>query len=155
GVAGDAILSIPALFTGDYPSGIVATVVAVVLAAPGLWLFLYASGLIARSSPLLPAHHAADDDAEDDYTERRGSLFLGALTHMWLSLRGSIKRTLGGTRPTVGRTMRLPPLEEDEDIPEWPEPEARAKPVPRAADHPMSARQEPRFAEESDEQDDD
>ncbi|TIL77740.1 MAG: cell division protein FtsK, partial [Mesorhizobium sp.] len=46
GVFGDMVLKIPGIAVGGYPKGLFASIVAVVLAAPALWLFAYGSALI-------------------------------------------------------------------------------------------------------------
>ncbi len=144
GVAGDMMLSIPGFFLGGYPQGMAGAIAAFVLAAPTLWLFLFAGGLIRRAQPAAvkrrPAAHEIDAD-EDDDEEGSAAAALGAIVHVWLSLRGVVRRALGGARPSIGRTMRLPPLEEDEDLAEWPEAEPR-----RTAAAAHRGRQEPRFA---------
>ncbi|TIR64197.1 MAG: cell division protein FtsK, partial [Mesorhizobium sp.] len=48
GVFGDMVLKIPGIAVGGYPKGLFATIIAVVLAMPALWLFAYGSALIAR-----------------------------------------------------------------------------------------------------------
>jgi S-DNA-T family DNA segregation ATPase FtsK/SpoIIIE len=158
GVAGDTLLSVPGFFLGGYPTGLAGFVVMLVLAAPATWLFLYASGLMGRRTPIAAPRRAAQAVEEEDETDEEGGwLALGALTHVWLSLRGSLRRALGGARPTVGRMMRLPPLEDDEEIDDWPQAEAAA-PQQRRAVRAPAARQEPRFAEPAhgeDEEDDD
>ena len=45
GVIGDAVLNIPRAFTGDYPSGIFASILFILFAAPGLWTFGKATNL--------------------------------------------------------------------------------------------------------------
>ncbi|WP_192181866.1 DNA translocase FtsK [Mesorhizobium amorphae] len=100
GVFGDMVLKIPGLVIGGYPTGLFASVLAVLLAAPALWLFAYGSALIARKNGfavLEPA--AAPDPREDDLLfdndedeGDEGILALGAITHWWLSLRAWMHR---------------------------------------------------------------
>ncbi len=45
GVIGDAVLNIPKAFTGDYPSGIFASILFIVFGVPGLWAFGKATNL--------------------------------------------------------------------------------------------------------------
>ncbi|TIP22872.1 MAG: DNA translocase FtsK [Mesorhizobium sp.] len=101
GVFGDMVLKMPGLVVGGYPTGLVASVLAVLLAAPALWLFAYGSALIARKNGFAVLEHpaAADprdqddllfDDDEDEGDE--GILALGAITHWWLSLRAYLRR---------------------------------------------------------------
>ncbi|RWM96324.1 MAG: DNA translocase FtsK [Mesorhizobium sp.] len=101
GVFGDMVLKIPSLVVGGYPTGLIASVLAVLLAAPALWLFAYGSALIARKNgfAVLEQPAAADprdqddllfDDDEDEGDE--GILALGAITHWWLSLRAYLRR---------------------------------------------------------------
>ena len=51
GVIGDAVLSIPRAFTGDHPSGIFASILFILFAAPGLWAFAKASNLANGMPP--------------------------------------------------------------------------------------------------------
>ncbi|MFK0689180.1 DNA translocase FtsK [Mesorhizobium sp. IMUNJ 23033] len=100
GVFGDMVLKIPGLVIGGYPTGLFASVLAVLLAAPALWLFAYSSALIARKNGfavLEPA--AAPDPREDDLLfdndedeGDEGILALGAITHWWLSFRAWMHR---------------------------------------------------------------
>ncbi len=101
GVFGDMVLKIPGLVVGGYPTGLIASVLAVLLAAPALWLFAYGSALIARKNgfAVLEQPAAADprdqddllfDNDEDEGDE--GILALGAITHWWLSLRAYLRR---------------------------------------------------------------
>ncbi|RWP40861.1 MAG: DNA translocase FtsK [Mesorhizobium sp.] len=101
GVFGDMVLKIPGLVVGGYPTGLIASVLAVLLAAPALWLFAYGSALIARRNgfAVLEQPGAADprdqddllfDNDEDEGDE--GILALGAITHWWLSLRAYLRR---------------------------------------------------------------
>ena len=146
GVAGDMARSLPAMFLGGYPQGAIGLVTALVFAGPAVWLFLYGGGLIRRAQPVVAKRRPVQTEVEDDDDvddEGGAAAALGALVHVWLSLRGVLRRALGGARPRVGRPMRLPPLGADaEDIGEWPPPEPRRQPSATAR-----ARQEPRFAD--------
>ena len=51
GVFGDMMLKIPAVFTGGgYPTGFLATLLAILLVGPALYLFAYGAGLSARKN---------------------------------------------------------------------------------------------------------
>src|SRR5690606_13766153 len=51
GVFGDMVLKIPSLFTGGgYPSGFLATLLAILFIVPATYLFAYGSGLSARKN---------------------------------------------------------------------------------------------------------
>lgn len=101
GVFGDMMLKIPAIFTGGgYPTGFLATLLAVLLVAPALYLFAYGSGLQGRKNGfavLVPAKQkpkaeepAAFDEDEDE--DDGGILALGAIAHWWLSSRAFLRR---------------------------------------------------------------
>ena len=108
GVFGDMVLKIPALFTGGYPTGLLAGVLAVLLLVPALPLFAYGSGLLGRKNGFAAATAPAarkkveedaasfDDDEED---EDEGILALGAITHWWLSARAFVRRTSAKLHP--------------------------------------------------------
>jgi len=100
GVFGDMVLKIPGVLIGGYPTGLIASVLAVLLAGPTLWLFAYGSALIGRKNgfAVMEEPAAADpreddllfDNEEDEGDE--GILALGAITHWWLSLRAWMHR---------------------------------------------------------------
>lgn len=93
GVLGDMALKIPSLFTGGFPSGIVAVILGLLLAPPAVWLLVYGAGLISR--PASDDVHDAktlEDEDEDDVSS--GSLALGAIVHGWYTLRGRLKRLI-------------------------------------------------------------
>ena len=100
GVFGDMVLKIPGLVIGGYPTGIIASVLAVLLIAPTLWLFAYGSALLARKNGFaVQEQTAAADPREDDLLfdndddeGDEGILALGAITHWWLSLRAYLRR---------------------------------------------------------------
>ncbi|RWK58012.1 DNA translocase FtsK [Mesorhizobium sp.] len=101
GVFGDMVLKIPGLIVGGYPTGLIASVLAVLLAAPALWLFAYGSALIARQNGFAVLEQPAAPDPRDqadllfDNDEDEGDegiLALGAITHWWLSLRAYLRR---------------------------------------------------------------
>ncbi|TIN42728.1 MAG: DNA translocase FtsK [Mesorhizobium sp.] len=128
GVFGDMVLKIPGLVVGGYPTGLIASVLAVLLAAPALWLFAYGSALIARKNgfAVLEQPAAADQDDllfDNDGDEGdEGILALGAITHWWLSLRAYLRRRAARRR-------------ERDDF----EPEPRASAWRRAAERVESA----------------
>ncbi|MBV2141950.1 DNA translocase FtsK [Falsochrobactrum sp. TDYN1] len=104
GVFGDMMLRIPGMFLGEFPQGTIASVIALVLAVPALWLCLFASGIIGGSHsmvnpamPVAPRATAQDDDSEGDEEAVSGGGFqvIGALTHMALSISASFKRLTG------------------------------------------------------------
>ncbi|RUW00725.1 DNA translocase FtsK, partial [Mesorhizobium sp. M1A.F.Ca.IN.020.03.1.1] len=101
GVFGDIVLKIPGIAVGGYPKGLFATIIAIVLATPALWLFAYGSALIARKNGFAVMARAAEpepreqddllfDEDEDEGDE--GILALGAITHWWLSFRAWMHR---------------------------------------------------------------
>jgi S-DNA-T family DNA segregation ATPase FtsK/SpoIIIE len=100
GVFGDMVLKVPGIFVGGYPTGVIASVLAVLFIAPALWLFAYGSALLARKNgfavkePAVPEQNDAEqalfENEEDDESE--GMLALGAITHWWLSLRAYMRR---------------------------------------------------------------
>ncbi|MGX9147318.1 DNA translocase FtsK 4TM domain-containing protein [Mesorhizobium sp. 128a] len=100
GVFGDMVLNIPGLVIGGYPTGIVASVIAMVLIAPALWLFAYGSALIARKNGFAVMERTAEPDPreddllfdEDEDEGDEGILALGAITHWWLSFRAWMHR---------------------------------------------------------------
>ncbi|MBE7184454.1 MAG: DNA translocase FtsK 4TM domain-containing protein [Methylobacterium mesophilicum] len=95
GVFGDAVLWLPSLFIGAYPQGFSAIPVAVVLAAPTVYLFLFGAGLILRDPPVY------EEVEEDEDAEDRVSLWtsaFGILSHYWLFLRAQSRRHLAGMR---------------------------------------------------------
>ena len=101
GVFGDMVLKIPGLVIGGYPTGIAASIIAVLLIAPTLWLFAYGSALIARKNGFAVMERTAESDPreqddllfdEDDDEGDEGILALGAITHWWLSLRAWMHR---------------------------------------------------------------
>ncbi|MDA4845478.1 FtsK/SpoIIIE family DNA translocase [Hoeflea poritis] len=107
GVFGDMILRMPAVLTGDYPSGILAAVLGLALAIPATWLMLFGALLIAtpqfdapvkaRKTRVRSAVEADEDEEDDEDSERSfgGALILGAITHMALTLRAHYRRLAG------------------------------------------------------------
>jgi S-DNA-T family DNA segregation ATPase FtsK/SpoIIIE len=141
GVVGDMVLSVPAFAIGGYPTGFAAIVVALLIAAPGSWLFLFGAGLSRRKSPLMPRGEAVEeiDDEPEDEDDGGGLVTLGALTHWWLSLRGFLRRSFGRPKaPPLKRPWRNVPEEEGEEF--WPEPAMR---------RPAGGRIEPDFGVEA------
>ncbi len=106
GVLGDMLLKIPSLFTGGYPTGLFAAILAILFLVPALPLFAYGSGLTARkhgfassrpsAKPQVQEDEAFDDEEDDDGDE--GILALGAITHWWLSARAFSRRTIARFR---------------------------------------------------------
>ncbi|MBN9232632.1 MULTISPECIES: DNA translocase FtsK [Phyllobacteriaceae] len=140
GVFGDMVLKVPGLFLGGYPTGVAASVIAILLVAPTLWLFAYGSGLIARSNGFAvieeqePKRRKAEEDRdsilfenEEDDDDNGGLLALGAITHWWLSFRAWMHRRAAAKRRQE---------EEEFDFAEMP---ARESAWRRAADRVESA----------------
>ena len=96
GVAGDVVLKLPGLFIGGYPRGLAAMVILPLLAAPGLYLLAFASGVLGREIPWSGAEDDEEFDdsdfVEDDEEEGRGTLAIGAVTHWFLSARAFVRR---------------------------------------------------------------
>ncbi|WP_224001439.1 DNA translocase FtsK [Aureimonas sp. SA4125] len=109
GVAGDLVLKFPALATGAYPDGVLAMVLAAMIAVPAGWLFLNGAALIDRPSadPMVAADRrtqiaaraaatgqAARSAAEEDEDEGEGKLALlfGALAHTAYSAKAAFDR---------------------------------------------------------------
>ena len=101
GVFGDMMLAIPSVFTGGgYPTGFLATLLAVLLVGPALYLFAYGAGLHARKNgfavvaPAKPKQKVEEDASfDDDEEDDGGILALGAIAHWWLSARAFLRRT--------------------------------------------------------------
>ncbi|QPC90144.1 DNA translocase FtsK [Mesorhizobium sp. INR15] len=132
GVFGDMVLKIPGLVLGGYPTGLVASVIALLLAAPTLWLFAFGSALIGRKNGFAIQEESVVDprdqddplfDNEEDEGDE-GILALGAITHWWLSLRAYLRRRAARRR------------EEDDFEPQM---EPRASAWRRAAERVESA----------------
>ncbi len=112
GVFGDMVLRIPGGLRGSYPTGLFAAVLAALLAAPALWLFVYGSALISRRNgyavveePVRQEPVDADSilfESEDEDDENEGILALGAVTHWWLSLRAWMRRRSAARRRDYG-----------------------------------------------------
>jgi S-DNA-T family DNA segregation ATPase FtsK/SpoIIIE len=144
GVFGDMVLKIPAAVTGQYPTGMLATILASLLAGPALWLYAYGAGLLARENGFVPmasprrnpeAESALAEDDDDEDSE--GILALGAITHWWLSARSFVRRRLAARRLAAE-------YEDDGEI-KFPMAERRAK----LSDHSIDARIEPEFSRPS------
>lgn len=100
GVFGDMVLKIPGVVIGGYPTGLLASIIAILLSAPALWLFAHGSALIGRKNGFAvmedePVADPREDDLLFDNDEDEGDegiLALGAITHWWLSLRAWMHR---------------------------------------------------------------
>src|SRR5690606_6358239 len=86
---------------GGYPTGLVATAIAVLLAAPMLWLFAFGAALLGRPArrddEFAPPEAYEEDTAEIDDTSE-SMLALGAVTHWFLSARAFLRRRLAAMR---------------------------------------------------------
>ncbi|WP_173934164.1 DNA translocase FtsK [Chelativorans sp. Marseille-P2723] len=95
GVFGDMVLALPAMAIGDYPSGLLAVAIALLLLVPSAWLLLYGAAVInrAKKAPAAqPEDDFADDDEEDDEGDGQTFLALGVAAHWWLSLKAFWRR---------------------------------------------------------------
>ncbi|MCB1453228.1 MAG: DNA translocase FtsK, partial [Rhizobiaceae bacterium] len=133
GVFGDMVLAVPGFFVGGYPTGLSAILIMLVLAAPALWLFAFASSLIGRDSGHADIGDYDDEFDDEDAGDGEGLLALGALTHWWLSMRGFVRRRFS----FAGKRGRMEPDYEEDDYPDE---------LPVAARAP-GGRIEPEFAD--------
>ncbi len=98
GVAGDAVLKFPAIATGGYPTGWLATLLGIMLSIPAAGLLVYACNFTAISTPgsrqkADDPYEAADDlDDEDEDHESAFMALAGNITHWWLSFRAYMHR---------------------------------------------------------------
>ncbi len=120
GVLGDMVLKIPGAFIGDYPTGLVATIIGVLLIAPMLWLFAYGAGLLNRGNGFTDVHIKLTSDIreqdfasldDDDDNESDGVLALGAIIHWWLSARAWMRRRAAKRRENAG--FYCPPVKRE------------------------------------------
>ncbi len=109
GLTGDLAMKIPAMILGAYPSGISGTMLAIVLALPGLLLLSRAMApqgmaVAPLKRDVAPAsrkqHTMPDDENDDDEDGNDGSAFIGAIAHTWLSAKARISNLMG-TRKTA------------------------------------------------------
>jgi S-DNA-T family DNA segregation ATPase FtsK/SpoIIIE len=95
GVLGDMALKLPSVFTGGFPSGLVAVILGVLIAPVACWLLVFGAGLIGR--PVIAEENdepvVEDDDEIDEASS--GSLILGAVTHGWYTTRARLRRMVG------------------------------------------------------------
>ncbi|WP_291007048.1 DNA translocase FtsK [Hoeflea sp.] len=110
GVLGDMALKIPSVFTGGFPSGLVAVIVGLLLAPLAGWLLAYGAGL-ARRAPVAATGDADIVEGDDDEEASSGSLLLGAITHSWYTLRGRVRRLAGLASSARRRVMPDEPLD--------------------------------------------
>uniref|UniRef100_UPI0003B42952 DNA translocase FtsK n=1 Tax=Pseudochrobactrum sp. AO18b TaxID=1201036 RepID=UPI0003B42952 len=120
GVFGDMVLKVPGVFLGEFPTGVIALGIAVILSVPALWLCAFASGLIGRERSLTKpvrakARQVADDHYDEGYDEETGEIragffstlsasTLGAASHWMLSAKASVRRMFGLKRnPSTSR----------------------------------------------------
>ncbi|MBP0614525.1 DNA translocase FtsK [Jiella mangrovi] len=89
GVAGDLLLRLPAGLFGGYPSGAFAILLAGLLAAPAVWLYLNGAALIGRYATKAEKHALDGDEGEN---EGRLSLLFGAAAHSFYSARAAWQR---------------------------------------------------------------
>ncbi|MEM7302955.1 MAG: DNA translocase FtsK [Pseudomonadota bacterium] len=106
GVAGDALLGIPATFLGAYPSGLGAVVAGLFFGVIALPLYGIALALLLRSpAPAAApkpqaAPEYADEDEDDDHVSLASRLFaplalpIGLLFHWFYLVKGLISRSL-------------------------------------------------------------
>ena len=111
GVLGDMALKIPSVFTGGFPSGLVAVILGLLIAPVACWLLVFGAGLTGRPVAVEAAEEPAiEDDDETDETSS-GSLILGAATHALYTMRARLRRMTGLAGLQRLRTMPESPLD--------------------------------------------
>jgi len=104
GVFGDMILRFPALFTGTFPTGTFATILACLFAAPAAWCLIYSAGLIGVSDEEEeePAPESAPskartirDELDEEDEEGPFTLLMGSLAHMRFTAQARLRRMFG------------------------------------------------------------
>ena len=111
GVLGDMALKIPSVFTGGFPSGLVAVILGLLIAPVAGWLMLFGAGLIGRDLVTGADETAAVEDHDDSDEPSSGSLILGAVTHAWFTARGRVRRLAGLASLQKQRIMPESPLD--------------------------------------------
>ncbi|PDT83479.1 cell division protein FtsK [Sinorhizobium sp. BJ1] len=104
GVFGDMILRFPALFTGTFPTGTFATVLACLFAAPAAWALIFSAGLIGVSetdleeeapAPVPSKARTIREELEEDDDEGPLTLLMGSLAHMRFTAQARLRRAFG------------------------------------------------------------
>ncbi len=104
GVFGDMILRFPALFTGSFPAGTFATVLACLFSAPAAGALVYSAGLIGVSEedeeepapePATSKARTIRDELEDEDDEGPLTLLMGSLAHMRFTAQARLRRAFG------------------------------------------------------------
>jgi len=111
GVLGDMALKIPSVFTGGFPSGLVAVILGLLIAPVVGWLMLFGAGLIGRAAVDESGEAPVAEEDEDADEVSSGSLVLGAITHAWFTTRGRMRRMTGLAGLRKLRVMPDSPLD--------------------------------------------
>ncbi|CAN7488367.1 DNA translocase FtsK [Ensifer adhaerens] len=119
GVFGDMILRFPALFTGAFPTGTFATVLACIFAAPAAWCLIYSAGLIGVGeeededeieAPTPSKARTVRDELDEDDSEGPFTLLMGSFAHLRYTVQARVRRIFGmsGTRTPTKRQYDEP-----------------------------------------------
>jgi DNA segregation ATPase FtsK/SpoIIIE, S-DNA-T family len=111
GVLGDMALKIPSVFTGGFPSGLVAVILGLLIAPVACWLLVFGAGLIGRQMQFEVSDAPAVEDEDEIDDASSGSLVLGAITHGWFTIRGRVRRLAGIAGLRRARVMPDSPLD--------------------------------------------
>jgi DNA segregation ATPase FtsK/SpoIIIE, S-DNA-T family len=102
GVFGDMSLRFPALFTGVFPTGTFATVLACLFSAPAAWALVYSAGLIGVSEeeeqvpePAPSKARTIREELEEEDDEGPLTLLMGSLAHMRYTAKARLRRAFG------------------------------------------------------------
>ncbi|MCD7108363.1 DNA translocase FtsK [Rhizobium sp. DKSPLA3] len=171
GVFGDMILRLPALITGEYPTGNFATVLGAIIAIPATVFLVYAAGLFGVADPdeeeapvVTPSKaKTVREEIEDDEAGGGFVMFLaGAVTHMRYTTQARFRRLFGLARrkPAPERDFDEPYDFNDDEFGTLNEPVRRksAVRVEPSLDGPATPRRDPGFdlddADDADDADD-